>query len=131
MVEVGELRLGHLEDGGDGAGDARRAGLASAAAFHADHLDELAAAGDEFGQRLCLGSRSVEASMPAKTGPEGGCSMTRPCECGLARRRPRRPFAFPEGTTDGAAGSATGSITPGASGLPSAASRASSSPAGN
>ena len=55
MVEVGELRLGHLEDGGDGAGDARRAGLASAAAFQADHLDALAAAGDEFGQRLCLG----------------------------------------------------------------------------
>ena len=52
--------------------------------------------------------------------------MARPCECGLTamRRRPRRPFGFPDGTTDSAPCSATGSDTLGGCGLPSVVSDA-------
>ena len=60
--------------------------------------------------------------------------MTRPCECGLTalrRRRPKRPFGFPDGTTDGAPGSKAGSTTQGVHGLPSVVSLAASTPAGN
>jgi hypothetical protein len=47
--------------------------------------------------------------------------MTRPCEYGLDRGRPERLFGFESGTADGAPSSLTGSFTPGAHGLPSAA----------
>jgi len=46
--------------------------------------------------------------------------MTRPCECGLDRRRPQRLFGFESEPADGAPSSVTGSLTPGAHGLPSA-----------
>ena len=46
--------------------------------------------------------------------------MTRPCQCGLDRRRPERLFGLESGATDGAPFSATGSFTPGRHGLPSA-----------
>ena len=39
--------------------------------------------------------------------------MTRPCECGLAGRRPKRLFGFESGRADGAPSSDTGSLTPG------------------
>ena len=45
--------------------------------------------------------------------------MTRPCECGLALRRPKRLFGLESVRVDGAPSSDTGSITPGANGLPS------------
>jgi hypothetical protein len=47
--------------------------------------------------------------------------MTRPCEYGLDRGRPERLFGFESATADGAPSSLTGSFTPGAHGLPSAA----------
>jgi hypothetical protein len=43
--------------GGDGAGDARMAGLMAPVCLYADHLDDLAPSGGEFGNRCCLGVR--------------------------------------------------------------------------
>jgi hypothetical protein len=82
--------------------------------------------------RRCTSRRSLATSMPTKTGSraEGGCPMTRPCECGLALR-PERLFGFLDGTADGAPCSETGSSTPGGRGLPSAVSLAGSAPVGN
>jgi hypothetical protein len=46
--------------------------------------------------------------------------MTRPCQCGLDRGRPKRPFGFETKPADGAPSSVTGSFTPGGHGLASA-----------
>ena len=56
--------------------------------------------------------------MPTKLGEVAGCSMTRPCECGLALR-PRRLFGFPVEPVDGAPCFFTGSTALGGCGLPS------------
>ena len=45
--------------------------------------------------------------------------MTRPCEYGLASRRPKRLFGFESVRVDGAPSSETGSLTPGDHGLSS------------
>ncbi len=45
--------------------------------------------------------------------------MTRPCEYGLARRRPQRLFGLESVLVDGAPSSLTGSLAPGDHGLPS------------
>lgn len=50
LVEFGERRLQRGERPLDAAQDLGRAGLAAPVGFHADHLDHLAAAGDEFGE---------------------------------------------------------------------------------
>ena len=47
-VDVGELRGEGLERGLDGAPDEGGPGLGAAIALHADHLDDLTAAGDKF-----------------------------------------------------------------------------------
>src|ERR1700761_3678764 len=60
----------------------------------------------------------------------GGCSMTRPCECGLDVR-PRRLFGFPLEPVDGAPCFFSGSIAPGGCGLPSTDSLAGFVSAGN
>ena len=60
----------------------------------------------------------------------GGCSMTRPCECGLVLR-PWRLCGFRMEPADGAPSSVVGSCTQGRHGLPSADSLAGSAPAGN
>ncbi len=52
VVKFGELCLEHLECGVDGLGDLGGAGLADAILLHADHFDDLATAGNEFGQGL-------------------------------------------------------------------------------
>ena len=57
--------------------------------------------------------------------------MTRPCECGLAGRRPERLFGFESWWADGAPSSDTGSLTPGGHGLPSAANLAARGEVGN
>ena len=59
-----------------------------------------------------------ETSMPTKLGVVAGCSMTRPCECGLAMR-PWRLFGFRLEPVDGAPCFFTGSLTLGGCGLPS------------
>src|SRR3954447_592559 len=56
--------------------------------------------------------------MPTKLGVVAGCSMTRPCECGLAVR-PWRLFGFRLEPVDGAPCFFTGSLTLGGCGLPS------------
>src|SRR6185503_4687828 len=56
--------------------------------------------------------------MPTKLGVVAGCSMTRPCECGLAVR-PWRLFGFRLEPVDGAPCFSTGSLTLGGCGLPS------------
>src|ERR1700727_1329536 len=56
--------------------------------------------------------------MPTKLGEVAGCSITRPCECGLGLR-PRRLFGFPLEPVDGAPCFFTGSIAPRGCGLPS------------
>ena len=53
-----------------------------------------------------------------KLGEVAGCSLTRPCKCGLASR-PRRLFGFSTEPVDGAPCFCTGSIPLGGSGLPS------------
>ena len=58
-------------------------------------------------------------------------SMPRPCEFGLARRRPERLFGLESAWADGAPSSATGSLTPGEHGLPSAAKLAARGELGN
>lgn len=45
--------------------------------------------------------------------------MTRPCEDGLAARRPQRLLGVESVRVDGAPGSGTGSLSPGGHGLPS------------
>ena len=57
--------------------------------------------------------------------------MTRPCEYGLAGRRPKRLFGFESGWADGAPSSVTGSLTPGRYGLPSATKLAARGELGN
>src|SRR6201995_4721263 len=68
--------------------------------------------------------------MPMKVGEVAGCSMTRPCKCGLASR-PRRLFGFSMEPVDGAPCFCTGSIALGGSGLPSTDSLSGFVPAGN
>ena len=70
-VEVGELGLEHLERGGDGACHLRRAGLPPAVLLHADHLDDLAAAGDELGEGLRVRVRHRPRLGPHALGEEG------------------------------------------------------------
>ena len=57
--------------------------------------------------------------------------MTRPCEYGLALRRPKRLFGFESVRVDGAPSSDTGSLTPGGHGLPSTAKLAARGELGN
>jgi hypothetical protein len=57
--------------------------------------------------------------------------MTRPCECGLAQRRPERLFGFESAWVDGAPSSDTGSLAPGDRGLPSTAKLAALGKLGN
>jgi hypothetical protein len=57
--------------------------------------------------------------------------MTRPCECGLAQRRPERLFGFESAWVDGAPSSDTGSLAPGDRGLPSTAKLAAHGKLGN
>src|SRR5215211_779957 len=56
--------------------------------------------------------------MPTKCGTVADCSITRPCECGLAVR-PWRLFGFRLEPVDGAPCFSTGSLTLGDCGLPS------------
>src|SRR5215218_6917624 len=56
--------------------------------------------------------------IPTKLGMVAGCSMTRPCECGLAMR-PWRLFGFRLEPVDGAPCFLTGSLTLGRCELPS------------
>jgi hypothetical protein len=70
--------------------------------------------------RRCTSSRSLARSIPTNTGAAEERYMTRPCEYGLAGRRPERLFGFESGWADGAPSSVTGSLTPGGHGLPSA-----------
>ena len=57
--------------------------------------------------------------------------MTRPCERGLAQRRPERLFGFESAWVDGAPSSDTGSLAPGDRGLPSTAKLAAHGKLGN
>jgi hypothetical protein len=57
--------------------------------------------------------------MPTNTACDEDGSMTRPCEYGLALRRPKRLFGLQSVRVDGAPSSETGSLAPGAHGLPS------------
>ncbi len=57
--------------------------------------------------------------------------MTRPCEYGLALRRPQRLFGFESVQVDGAPSSDTGSLAPEDHGLPSTAKLAAPSELGN
>ena len=59
------------------------------------------------------------------------CSMTRPCEYGLAARRPKRLSGFESVRVDGAPSSVTGSLTPGGHGLPPTAKVAARGDLGN
>ena len=68
--------------------------------------------------RTWTSRQSFETSIPTKRDEVGSCSMTRPCECGLALR-PRRLFGLPLEPVDGAPCSFAGSFTRGEYGLPS------------
>jgi hypothetical protein len=57
--------------------------------------------------------------------------MTRPCEYGLALRRPQRLFGLESVLANGAPSSAAGSLTPGPCGLPSATKLAARGELGN
>ena len=57
--------------------------------------------------------------------------MTRPCEYGLALRRPKRLFGLESVRVDGAPSSETGSLAPGRHGLPSTAKLAAPGELGN
>ena len=58
----------------------------------------------------------IEAAFRDVDADEQGCSMTRPCECGLCR--PKRLFGFDDGTVGGAPGSRTVFSDPEEDGLP-------------